>query len=145
MSLPKLIPGEYDVVSKASLNPARLRASHETSCTPETAYFLIAVMHDHLFGNKVRAPFVRLRKPRAGQHKARGWGGVKNGRGYVSLPETPMVNKANPYGRLRVGLVVHEYTHAAEMLKFGDTSHGARFTMLLDSLLFHTEKYWSVK
>lgn len=90
-------------------------------------------------------PLVRLRAPRAGKHTARGWGGVKNGRGYISLPETPYnpTIHSEPNGRLRVGLVIHEYAHALEMLKFYSTSHDARFTMILDNLLHETEKFWN--
>jgi len=143
--MPKLIPGEYDIVSRQSLNPARLRLAHETSCNPDTAYFLIAVMHDHAFPNNARqAPIVRLRKPRI-NGSARGWGGMKKGRGYVSLPVTPMTDSSKPYGKLRIGLVVHEYAHAVEMLKFGHSDHGARFTMILDELLFFTEQFWATK
>lgn len=139
----KIIPGEYDIVSRQSLNPVRLRAAHRTSCDAATTYFLIAVMHDHVFPNNSQPmPLVRLRKPRAGLKGARGWGGIKKGRGYVSLPEQPMTNPDQPYGKLRVGLVVHEYAHAVEMLKFRQSNHGQRFTMILDSLLFHTERHW---
>jgi len=140
----KLIPGEYDIVSRQSLNPKRLRAAHQTSCEPAQAYFLVALMHDHAFPGAAHTPIVRLRKPRNGKG-ARGWGGMKKGRAYVSLPETPMQVHGSPYGRLRVGLVVHEYAHAVEMLKFGHSDHGARFTMILDELLFFTEQFWGTK
>ena len=82
----KLILGEYDCVARASMNPRRLRLAHQTPCTEQTAYFLIAVMHQKHFPNE-KMPLVRLREPRAGKTKARGWGGMKGGRGYVSLPE----------------------------------------------------------
>jgi hypothetical protein len=140
----KIIPGEYDIVSRQTMNPARLRAAHRTSCDASMAYLLVAVMHSHAFPNgQVQIPKVRLRRPRVGLTAARGWGGVKNGRGYMSLPETPMINPDKPYGRLRAGLVIHEYAHVVEFLKFGRSDHGARFTMILDELLFHTEKFWS--
>jgi hypothetical protein len=140
----KIIPGEYDIVSRQTMNPARLRAAHRTSCDASMAYLLVAVMHSHAFPNgQVQIPKVRLRRPRVGLTAARGWGGVKNGRGYMSLPETPMINPDKPYGRLRAGLVIHEYAHVVEMLKFRHSDHGARFTMILDELLFHTEKFWS--
>lgn len=143
--MPKLIPGEYDIVSRQSLNPNRLRAAHETSCEPSQAYFLIAIMHNHAFPGAAHAPLVRMRKPRNGKfglRGARGWGGVKRGRAYVSLPIDPMTDSKKPYGKLRIGLVCHEYAHAVEMLKFGSSDHGARFTMILDELLFHTAQYW---
>ncbi len=146
----KIIPGEYDIVSRQTMNPARLRAAHRTSCDASMAYLLVAVMHQHAFPNgrgfpesAIQIPKVRLRKPRAGLQSARGWGGVKNGRGYMSLPADPMTNPDKPYGRLRAGLVIHEYAHVVEYLKFGKSDHGARFTMILDELLFHTEKFWS--
>lgn len=139
----KIIPGEYDIVSRQSLNPNRLRAAHRTSCDASQAYFLVAIMHEHAFPGSATQPIVRLRKPRNGQIGARGWGGVKNGRGYVSLPAEPMTDPDRPYGKLRVGLVIHEYAHAVEMLKFRHSDHGPRFTMILDELLFHTEQFWS--
>lgn len=143
----KLILGEYDSVVRASSNPERLRAAHRTPCTPETAYFLIAAMHMRHFPNDP-LPIVRLRKPIKGRHTARGWGGVKTvksiRRGYVSLPETPMIDPRMPYGFLRVGLVVHEYSHAFEMLKFRMSDHGLRFVMILDTLLHETESFWRV-
>jgi len=112
------------------------------------AYFLIAVMHEKHFP-KTAMPIVRLRKPRVDQVRARGWGGVKIKagvrRGYVSLPITPLpANKsAYPYGYLRIGLVVHEYAHAFEVLKFNKTNHDVRFTMILDALLHETEHIWN--
>ena len=135
------IPGEYDCVARQSMAPARLRKAHETSCKPEDAFFLIAVMHEKHFPGTAM-PIVKLRKPIRGKNTARGRGGMKRGRGYVSLPINPMVDKTQPYGYLRVGLVVHEYAHAFEMLKFRQTSHGIRFTVILDSLLAETEQYW---
>lgn len=142
-----LIPGEYDKVSRQSMSPARLRSAHQTTCTPETAYFLIAVMHEKHFPGQPM-PIVRLRAPIAGKHKARGWGGVKTKdgirRGYISLPKTPMIDQRNPYGMLRIGLVCHEFAHAFEVLKFNKSDHGLRFTMILDSLLLETEQYWRV-
>ena len=139
----KIIPGEYDIVSRQSLNPNRLRGAHRTSCDASQAYFLVALMHDHAFPGAAHKPLVRLRKPRNGQHGARGWGGIKKGRAYVSLPAEPMTDAARPYGKLRVGLVIHEYAHAVEMLKFGHSDHGPRFTMILDELLFFTEQFWN--
>jgi hypothetical protein len=141
--MPKLIAGEYDIVSRQTLNFSRLRASHRTSCDAAQAYFLIALMHEHAFPGAAHKPLVRLRKPRAGQTGSRGWGGIKKGRAYVSLPAHPMTDITKPYGKLRVGLVCHEYAHAVEMLKFGKSDHGARFTMILDELLFHTEQFWT--
>jgi len=142
----KIIPGEYDIVSRQTLNLNRLRAAHRTSCDASMAYLLVAVMHEHAFPNSsIQLPRVRLRKPRIGLQSARGWGGVKKGRGYMSLPETPMSDPNKPYGRLRAGLVIHEYAHVVEFLKYGRSDHGARFTMILDELLFHTEKFWSVQ
>lgn len=139
-----LIPGEYDCVARQSINPNRLRLAHATSCDPAMAYFLIAIMHEKYFPGQ-QMPLVRLRSPRKGRHTARGWGGSKNGRAYVSLPETPYSGVGLPNGFLRVGLVIHEYTHALEVLKFGNTSHDARFTMILDNLLHETEQYWFAK
>jgi hypothetical protein len=141
-----IIPGEYDKVSRQSSAPHRLRLAHQTSCTPENAYFLIAVMHEKYFPGE-KAPIVRLRLPIKGKHRARGWGGVKTEdgirRGYISLPKTPMSDQKNPYGFLRIGLVCHEFAHAFEMLKFNETSHGPRFTVILDTLLKETEPFWS--
>lgn len=150
----KLIPGEYDCVSRQSLNPARLRRAHEIPCDAATAYFLIAVMHEHaMTGHPM--PKVELRKPRVGKIGARGWGGrtvakddkghFTGYRGYVSLPRDPMTPGQSPYGKLRIGLVCHEYAHAVEMLRFGKSDHGARFTVILDELLFFTEQYWSTQ
>lgn len=147
------IAGEYDCVAAQSINPARLRLAHQTPCTPDMAYFLIAMMHDKLFGTTVAAPKVRLRQPRAGKHTARGWGGTivdpKTGklRGYVSLPETPYdpARHRSPLGLLRVGLVLHEYAHAVEMLRHGRTNHEARFTMILDALLYDSEPLWNAQ
>ena len=142
----KIIPGEYDIVSRQTMNPARLRAAHRTPCDASMAYLLVAVMHDHAFrGTNIQIPKVRLRKPRVGMSSARGWGGVKNGRGYMSLPITPMTDFTKPYGRLRAGIVIHEYAHVVEFLKFGKSDHGPRFTMILDELLFHTENFWLTK
>jgi len=92
--------------------------------------------------------------PRSGKHVARGRGGNRIekksdgtyvNRGYVSLPETPYnpMTDRTCIGKLRIGLVCHEYAHAIEMLRFGHSDHGPRFTMILDSLLFETEKYWT--
>ena len=141
-----LIPGEYDCVARQSINRARLSLAHQTSCTAAQAYFLIAVMHDKCFPNS-QAPIVKLRAPRVGKVGARGWGGIKQGRAYVSLPETPYDPRihSQPFGRLRIGLVCHEYAHAVEMLRFGKSDHGPRFTMILDGLLFDTEQYWLPK
>jgi len=151
----RIIPGEYDCVSRASLNPKRLKAAHETPCDPATAYFLLAVMHKQVFPNDEHPmPLVRIRAPRKGKNTGRGWGGAKHSkdgsgnvtwRGYVSLPNVVMTNKAHPYGTLRIGLVCHEYAHAVECLKFKSTGHSPRFTAILDSLLFATEQYWQVR
>ena len=144
----RIIPGEYDCVSRASLNPARLRKAHETPCEPSMAYFLIAMMHEHSC-KEFPMPKVRLRKPRVGKNTGRGWGGVKvqdgKWRGFVSLPDVVMTDKSKPYGTLRIGLVCHEFAHAVEALKFKSTGHSPRFTAILDSLLFYTEQFWSVK
>ena len=139
-----IIPGEYDVVSRASLNQKRLRLAHATGCNAAMAYFLIAVMHEKAFPN-TEMPIVKLRAPRQGKVSARGWGGKKGERGYVSLPKTPYnpMTHSQPYGFLRIGLVCHEYAHAMEMLRFGTSDHGARFTMILNSLLHDTEQYWN--
>ena len=114
------------------------------------AYFILAIMHDKLFPG-TQAPKVRLRAPRQGKMTQRGWGGVvkdaKTGqlRGYVSLPETPYdpARHKSPYGLLRIGLVLHEYAHAVEMLRHGKTNHEARFTMILDALLYDSESLWA--
>lgn len=144
------IAGEYDCVAAQSINPERLRRAHQTPCTADMAYFLIAVMHDKLFGQTSPTPRVRMRAPRAGKHVARGWGGAiktKSGtsRGYVSLPETPYdpLKDKTPFGKLRVGLVLHEYAHAVEVLRYGKTNHEPRFTLILDSLLYESEQFWS--
>jgi hypothetical protein len=128
-----------------------LRAAHNTPCDAAQAYFLIAFLHEKHFAG-YPAPIVRLRKPIKGRHRARGWGGaktVKRGdstvrRGYVSLPITPYPGVGLPHGYLRVGLVIHEFTHAFEMLKFGSTSHDVRFTLFLDTLLQETESFWRI-
>jgi hypothetical protein len=143
-----LIPGEYDSVARQSCNKDRLRKAHETPCTESQAYFLIAIMHEKYFKGQA-APIVRLRAPMKGKKGARGWGGVKikDGirRGYISLPKTPMADPKSPWGFLRIGLVCHEFAHALEMLKFCDTNHGIRFTVILDTLLAETEQFWSVR
>jgi hypothetical protein len=141
-----LIPGEYDCVARQSINPKRLRLAHQTTCDAATAYFLIAVMHEKCFPGQI-APIVKLRAPRNGKLRARGWGGRKGERGYVSLPDTPYnpILHRHPFGTLRIGLVCHEYAHAVEMLRFGKSDHGPRFTMILDGLLFDTEQYWLPK
>ena len=143
-----IIPGEYNQVTRQSLNRARLRAAHQTSATPEMAYLLVAVMHEKHFPGQPM-PIVRLRNPIRGKRGARGWGGTKTRdgvrRGYVSLPKTPMSDPKRPFGMLRVGLICHEFAHAFEALKFDETNHGLRFTMILDSLLAETEQFWSVR
>lgn len=150
-----IVAGEYDCVSQQTINIVRLRTAHNTPCTEDKAYVLLAVMHDKHFPN-TPLPLVRFRAPRAGKYSARGWGGVKSvksisvssgkvesiRRGYVSLPKTPYSGIGHPFGFLRVGLVIHEYAHAFEMLKFGKSNHGARFTMILDMLLHETELFW---
>jgi hypothetical protein len=153
MSKIRVIPGEYDCVTSASLAPQRLRRAHETPCDQATAYFLIAVMHKNSFPYSSNEPYVKFRKPRIGKSGARGWGGRRpirdtSGRtiawrAYVSLPADEMKSGSSPYGKLRVGLVCHEYAHAVEMLKFGKSDHGIRFTAILDELLYDTEQFWN--
>lgn len=151
----KYFNGEYKSVIDASINSERLKLAHQTPCDVATAYFLIAICHKAAGLDDKHTPLVKFRKPRAGKSRARGWGGRRavmneaqsfsHWRGYISLPETPCPKESveNPFGYLRVGLVLHEYAHALEILKFGDTNHGPRFTTILDKLVYDTQQYWN--
>ena len=113
------ISGEYTMVGRRSKNYALLKQLHETACTQEEALSIVKTV-SHQYG--ITVSVVRFRE------------GVR-GRAYcktfaLSLPATPGAG----FGRLRVGIVLHELAHLIAFHRFKERAHRRPFLSLLDYL-----------
>ncbi len=122
---PRLVEGEYKQVAQWSRRRDLLEKAHGTGCTIQQTRALIDLLCE---ATKV---CVTLR-----------WGS-RRGRAYfkpgalptISLPATPYVTGSDPkqrYGKLRVGLVLHEFAHVWAGPRQG---HSWVFVAKLDALL----------
>lgn len=143
-----LCPGEYETVAARSMNLARLRRAHNTPCDHALAFTLVAIMHevhkqDYVAGKGI-IPKVHFRRSKLGRKRSFSYTNTKTGQKTLRLPHeemiyNPSVHKS-PTGRLRVGVVIHEYAHLLTVKK--TDNHGHLFTSVLDQLLYETEKFW---
>jgi len=158
-----LCPGEYPWVASESRDTAALRRAHETPCTKAEAEALIRALACELLpaadalslrltwgSNRGRGGILKERK-----REIRGVFGGRTryrlrdtGRSmpYVSLPDVPM-EKGGPWlvdgsSRLRVGLVLHEFSHVLAIRDEQEEhdGHGPIFVAKLDALVWLWEK-----
>lgn len=127
--------GEYSKVCKLTRNLALLLSAHETPCNQDEAKALIETVA-RKYGLQVSA--VRFKEG------VRGWAYYKSQS--LSLP----ASAGKGFGRLRVGIVLHEIAHLITRKKIGiplrvggmklrrktgEESHGTVFVSVLDDLL----------
>ena len=103
---------EYRMVICNSTNPTRLIRLHRTACKP-----LVATMMNIILSKRYAIVQPRLTF------------GCKYGhanKGRIALPDN---------GRLRIGLVLHEFAHVLDLTNIGwSAPHGPRFVRILDEL-----------
>lgn len=143
---PLLIPGEYNVVTRASRDADALLAAHATPCTKAEARALLAALQvQHGVLNLKVTITTRCRRGRGGVKRKRDYSAVSLGSSpwdapwgprvpFVTLPAVPRKLASSTCGNfagLRVGLVLHEFAH---VLRPWD-GHNAKFTACLDDLV----------
>lgn len=143
-----LCPGEYNSVYSFSMNKERMVRAHQTPCDFELALTLVTLMHCEFNSQYVShpeiPPKVYFRRDKRGYKRSWARINLKTGRKIICLPHEKLMltpEHVNPAGKLRVGVVVHEFCHLLTWRK--SDAHGRLFTITFDELLYKTEQYWS--
>lgn len=160
-----LVPGEYNVVARASRDVESLMLAHATPLTRDGAKRLAAAVarafnapeHRLMFvarnGQFASAPKRRMEtrkyadgtylthwrtgKPRKRLAVVRDAAGAVVWENRVSLPRQTRAHATpdGPWHGLRVGVVLHEYSHLLDYARRKTTRHDATFTAVLDELV----------
>jgi hypothetical protein len=154
--MPRIVPGEYDMVSRASRDVDALRLAHATPINRKEATKLLRTLAEHYLPLEHRADFRIViggtKRGRGGfilerKRAIRYWRGesapgamdgtpvyrmARTGRrlAYVGLPSAEMINGSwfvAGSACLRLGLVLHEFAHVMCCSKGRNVGHGPMF------------------
>lgn len=117
------IHGEYRCVARGTKHPELLDRLHGTGITPDAAADLTRYIVDK-FDTCIGLIKFEYR------HCGRFMWKTRN----IILPAQPLTDPQSRYGRLRVGIVVHEVAHAIAFDR-GCRTHAPAFIEVLDSVM----------
>jgi len=136
------VEGEYLTVQDASTDQPALRLAHETGCTREEAISLVRRIEkrEGLPPGAIRIMFRAGSRGRGGflYRRGRTWNDSPQRILRVLLPSEPLPDGGySPYGRLRIGIVLHEVAHAVLVAQGLGYGHGRLFVQRLDQYVQH--------
>lgn len=151
---PKQLPsykwGEFVCVAKAVKHKRYLRKAHKTGCSQIEAINILKILFNTF------CPEYKLCLAFGGSNKG-GFGGYTGGNegqeklGYMELPKLQLRKSKMPHRKLRIGIVMHEFSHVYDMWKMDDAQaarylknkggHGKKFAITFDKVLnfFYTK------
>jgi len=124
------VQGEYACVCKKSSVFYLIDRAHKMPLTREQAEKLVIDLSIRFLDGQ--RPTVRFRKESRGRANASRWS--------ICLPLVSLKEGELPFGKLRVGVVVHEVAHLATYRSGSLIRHGERFVQVFDGMLEWMER-----